>query len=305
MALLSINQLTKRYRNGTLANDGISVAVEPGEVYGLLGPNGAGKTTLVNQVLGLLKPTSGTIHLDSVDIIANPGFARANIGFLPQGVFDLEGARVQEVITAVASLRGLRGEVLRSSVRRVVEQLDLGDFRKTSLSSASGGVKRLVGLACAIVARPRMLVLDEPTNDIDPVRRQLLWAAITDLRRDGATVLLVTHNLAEAERVIDRFAIIDRGRILQQGTLAALRHLAGDRLRLVMTASAAVARPPWLVGDASEGTFLFEPARLADLSRWLQEERDRGRVSDFHIGPPTLDDIYLAAIGNGDRREVA
>src|SRR5512139_655449 len=106
MPLLEIRELTKRYRNGTLANDGLSIALEPGEVYGLLGPNGAGKTTLVGQVLGLLKPTSGTIRLDGVDIVAHPGIARRTIGFLPQGQFDIGDVHVDELIYSVGRLRG-------------------------------------------------------------------------------------------------------------------------------------------------------------------------------------------------------
>src|SRR3990172_1380226 len=139
MAVLDIHELVKRYRNGTLANDRLSLSLEPGEIYGLLGPNGAGKTTLVRQVLGLLKPTSGTITLDGVDVVADPGYARANIGFLPQGQFDMQAIRVDELIYLIGKLRGLSSAEARRRTDELIDRLELGPFRKTTMHAASGG----------------------------------------------------------------------------------------------------------------------------------------------------------------------
>jgi ABC-type multidrug transport system ATPase subunit len=295
LPVLDIAGLTKRYRNGTLANDDISLALEPGEVYGLLGPNGAGKTTLVRQVLGLLRPTAGSIALGGVDLVANPGWGRANIGFLPQGQFDLQSVHVDELVYHVARLRGLPRHEARQRTETLIERLDLGPFRSTTLHAASGGVRRLAGFAAAVVAEARLLVLDEPTNDIDPVRRQLLWAMIDEVGRAGTTVLLVTHNLAEAERVIDRLAIIEHGRIQSEGTPAALRTLVTDRLRLELTPAEAFDAHPALLPEG-DTTYLLETADLPAVSAWLSALRANGKLLDFRIGPPTLDDIYLAAL---------
>jgi len=298
MPVLSVTELCKRYRNGTLANDRISLAVEPGEVYGLLGPNGAGKTTLVRQVLGLLKPTSGSIHVDGVDVVADPGYARRTIGFLPQGMMTQETIHVDEWIYGIGKLRGLPGAEAHQRTNELIEQLDLGPFRKTKMAAASGGVRRLAGFATAVVGGARFLVLDEPTNDIDPVRRQLLWNLLMAQRQRGTTVLLVTHNLAEAERVIDRFAIVDQGRILREGTPAALRSLVTERLRLELTMAGAFEPHPALQPDEGmPGSFLFQPSDLASVSAWLQAQREAGRLLDFRIGPPTLDDIYTHTVG--------
>jgi ABC-2 type transport system ATP-binding protein len=305
MAVLAVSHLSKRYRSGTLANDDLDLSIARGEVYGLLGPNGAGKTTLVRQVLGLLRPTSGTIAVEGVDIVANPAYARRNIGFLPQGQFHMDGARVGEMIEGVARLRGLRGREAKRRTERLVEQLDLGPFLGTSLMAASGGVQRLAGFATAVVGAARFLVLDEPTNDVDPVRRQLLWNVIAGLRREGTTVLLVTHNLAEAERVLDRFAIIDRGRILLEGTPAGLRTLVTDRLRLEMTLAGPVEPHPALEAEPGEAAvFLLDPEHLQEVSGWLAGLRASGNLLDFRIGPPSLEDIYHAAV-NGSARRVA
>ncbi|RIL02912.1 multidrug ABC transporter ATP-binding protein [bacterium] len=296
VAILDIRDLTKRYRNGTLANDRLSLALEPGEIYGLLGPNGAGKTTLVRQVLGLLKPTAGSITLDGADLVADPGFARANIGFLPQGQFDLQAVHVDELIYLIGKLRGLSSQEARSRTEELIERLELGPFRKTQVHAASGGVRRLTGFATAIVARARLLVLDEPTNDIDPVRRQLLWSMIAELGAEGSTVLLVTHNLAEAERVIHRLAIIDQGRILKEGSPASLRTVVTDRLRLEITAAGPYQPHPALVADGGPDMWFLDERDLPAVSHWLTGLREDGVVLDFRIGPPTLDDIYAVTV---------
>jgi ABC-2 type transport system ATP-binding protein len=295
--VLDIRSLEKRYRNGTLANAGISLQLVAGGIFGLLGPNGAGKTTLVRQVLGMLKPTSGSITLCGVDIVADPGHARRNIGFLPQGQFDLQSLRVHEVIEYNARLRGVAPARARARADELIERLDLEPFRKTSMHAASGGVRRLAGFAAAISAPARLLVLDEPTNDVDPIRRQLLWNLLGELGQEGATVLLVTHNLAEAERFIDRLAIIDGGRIVREGTPAALRSLVTDRLRLELTTNGPLTPHPALVPEpGNDSCYLVDQRDLSAVSSWLASVRESGAVTDFRIGPPTLDDIYAAAV---------
>jgi len=304
--VLGISNLVKRYRNGTLANDGISLALQPGEVFGLLGPNGAGKTTLVRQVLGVLRPTSGAITLDGHDVIANPGFARKNIGFLPQGQFDLQSLRVGELIEYSARLRGADARTARRRRDELIGQLDLGAFAGTAMHAASGGVRRLAGFAAAVALPARLLVLDEPTNDVDPLRRQLLWNVIDELGREGATVLLVTHNLAEAERFIDRLAIIDGGRIVREGTTSSLRTLVTDRLRLEVSLTGLVTPHRALIAERDEpGHYLFEQRDLPAVSAWLSAVREAGLLTDFRIGPPTLDDIYSAAVATPRELEVA
>jgi ABC-2 type transport system ATP-binding protein len=298
MPVLQITCLRKQYRGGTLANDGISLALEPGEVYGLLGPNGAGKTTLVRQVLGLLKPTSGEILVEGVDVVANPAYSRSRIGFLPQGQFDLQSLRVGELVESVARLRGLSAVESRRRSDALIKKLELGEFCSTSMHSASGGVRRLAGFAAAVVGDTRLLVLDEPTNDVDPIRRQLLWDTIAELGHAGRTVLLVTHNLAEAERVIDRLAIIDGGRILREGSPASLRSVVSDKLRLELTLAREVPiHPALLIDPRGPGLYLFEQSNLPCVSTWLSGLREDGSLLDFRIGPPNLDDIYAAAVG--------
>lgn len=293
--VLEVRNLTKRYRNGTVANDALTLELRAGEILGLLGPNGAGKTTLVRQVLGLVRPTSGTLRLDGVDIVADPGFARRNIGFLPQGTFDLESLTVAETIEFAARLRGVPAADARATAARLIDRLDLGEFRRTAMHAASGGVRRLAGFAAAIAAPVRLLVLDEPTNDVDPLRRTVLWELLAEIGAGGGTILLVTHNLAEAERVVDRVAIMSAGRIVSEGSPAELRRLVTERLRLELTAAWPVTPHPALVAEAG-GAYLFDAAELPAVAAWLARLRESGAVSDFRITPPTLDDIYAAVM---------
>lgn len=303
MPVIDIQGISKRYRRGVLANDDISLSVEAGEIYGLLGPNGAGKTTLVRQLLGLLKPTSGSIHVDGVDVVAHPGYARQAIGSLPQSQVNMFGLKLHEWVYGVARLRGIESAEARQRTTAVIDRLELRDFTETQMHAASGGVRRLAGFAAAIVSEPRVLVLDEPTNDVDPVRRQVLWRTIGDLGREGVTVLLVTHNLAEAERYIDRLAIIDNGRILREGSPASMRSLVTESLRLHLQPNNVRPHPALSADPSTPGAYLFERTDLSLVVGWLESLREAGQLQDFHIGPPSLDDIYTVVVTGQEQRQ--
>jgi ABC-2 type transport system ATP-binding protein len=189
--LLQIEELAKVYRTssraretGTRANDGISLDIGEGEVFGLLGHNGAGKTTLVNQVVGLLRPTSGTIRIDGRDMVADPGLARRLCSFQAQAQVPIDGLTPRQAIDLLGQLRGASKADAQCRRERLVEALDLSEWLDVDASRLSGGVKRLVAFAMAAVAPGRVVMLDEPTNDVDPVRRRLLW------RQVGAFVTL-------------------------------------------------------------------------------------------------------------------
>ena len=202
--LVQIEELTKVYRTGTRANDGISLAVAEGEVFGLLGHNGAGKTTLVNQVIGLLRPTSGSIRVDGRDLVADPGLARRLCSFQAQAHVPIDGLTPRQAIDLLGQLRGGSQGDVRRRRELLVDALDIGEWLDVDAASLSGGVKRLVAFAMAAVWPGRVVMLDEPTNDVDPLRRRLLWQQVRRLADDGAAVLLVTHNVIEAERSVDQ-----------------------------------------------------------------------------------------------------
>jgi ABC-2 type transport system ATP-binding protein len=301
--LLEIDELTKIYRTGTRANDAISLAVGEGEVFGLLGHNGAGKTTLVNQVVGLLRPTSGSIRVDGRDMVADPGLARRLCSFQAQAQVPIDGLTPRQAIDLLGQLRGgPRLEVQRRR-ERLVEALDLGEWLDVDAARLSGGVKRLVAFAMAAVEPGRLVMLDEPTNDVDPVRRRLMWRQVRTLADHGAAVLLVTHNVIEAERSVDRLAILDEGRVIAEGTPAELKGRLGTALRLELVLDpdgqeAPVSPFGTAAVPVGNRLMIGVPADGASHAvAWAESLQRNGAIEEFTLGPATLEDVYVALVG--------
>jgi ABC-2 type transport system ATP-binding protein len=308
--LLEIEELTKIYRTGTRANDRVNLSVAEGEVFGLLGHNGAGKTTLVNQVVGLLRPTAGSIRIDGRDMVANPGLARQLCSFQAQAQVPIDGLTPRQAIDLLGQLRGSTKAEVRLRRERLVEALDLGEWQDTDAARLSGGVKRLVAFVMAAVAPGRLVMLDEPTNDVDPVRRRLLWRQVRQLADHGSAVLLVTHNVIEAERSVDRLAILDQGRVIAEGTPAELKARLGAalRLELVLDSDATAApvspfgSPAVRIGNRLMVGILESEATAAVA--WAESLRDSHSVDEFTLGPANLEDVYVALVEGADQHQV-
>ena len=306
--LLEIEKLTKVYRTGARANDAISLAIGEGEVFGLLGHNGAGKTTLVNQVVGLLKPTFGSIRIDGRDMVANPGLARRLCSFQAQAQVPIDGLTPRQAIDLIGQLRGAPRVDVEHRRERLVDALELGEWQDVDAARLSGGVKRLVAFAMAAVTPGRVVMLDEPTNDVDPVRRRLLWRQVRTLADHGAAVLLVTHNVIEAERSVDRLAILDEGRVIAEGTPAALKARLGAALRLELVLDPDVLElpaSPFGLSAVPVGNRLMVgiPTNGAGQAvAWAESLKAAGAVEEFTLGPATLEDVYVALVGDTGAR---
>ena len=305
--LLEIKDVCKVYRRGKVkANDNVSLSLAEGEVFGLLGPNGAGKTTLVNQIIGLTMPTSGTITLAGVDVIANPGYARESCSFQAQVQAPISGLSTLQAIELVGRIRGGRKADVHRRAMELIEKLELGEWQKTLGLTISGGVRRLVAFCMAAVEPGRIIILDEPTNDIDPVRRRVLWQEVQELAKRGSAVLLVTHNVLEAERVVDRLAIIDQGRVKGMGTPASLKEDDGDAMRLELTLEPSKAEPP-LPGYLQQPVIAnrriigrISPQDITAAIDWARGQKDSRAIEEFSLGPATLEDIYIRLVKNPD-----
>ena len=306
--LLEIENLTKVYRTGVRANDGIDLSIDAGEVFGLLGHNGAGKTTLVNQVVGLLKPTAGSIRIDGRDMIADPGLARRLCSFQAQSQVPIDGLTPRQAIELLGQLRGASAADVRSRRARLVDGLELDEWLDVDAARLSGGVKRLVAFAMAAVAPGRLVMLDEPTNDVDPVRRRLLWRQVRALADEGAAVLLVTHNVVEAERSVDRLAILDEGRVIAEGTPAELKAGLGAELRLELVIDPRAEELPVSpfgrsVVPVGNRLMVGVPIDAAGPAvAWAELLQRAGTVEEFTLGPATLEDVYVALVGGLDVR---
>lgn len=222
---LLVEDLHKRFGSGrrlVWANDGITMSVNAGEVVGLLGHNGAGKTTLVNQIVGLYRPYSGRIAVDGVDVVADPAAARRLVSVQAQENVPITGISPRKAVELVGRIRGGRRSAMRERAKGLIDALDMGEWADRPAEKVSGGVARLSAFAMAVARPGALVVLDEPTNDVDPVRRQLLWDEVRRVADDGAAVLLVTHNVREAERAVDSLVLLDHGKILTKGTTASV-----------------------------------------------------------------------------------
>jgi ABC-2 type transport system ATP-binding protein len=304
--VLTIERLTKTYRGGKRANDDVNLSAEAGQVYGVLGHNGAGKTTLVNQVVGLLKPDSGAIRIHGHDAIADPAYARRACSIEPQSQVPINGMTPRQAIGLVGRLRGRSpGDVRRRSAE-LVEALDIGEWVDTDGARLSGGVKRLVSFCMAAVAPGHVVILDEPTNDVDPVRRRHLWSQVRALADGGAAVLLVTHNVVEAERSVDRLGILDHGRVIVEGSPAELKASVSHDLRLELVLEPGTDAPdlPGVVGHVSRnGQRISGTVRAADAAEaagWAQGEHDAHRLEEFSLTPATLEDVYVTIVDRAD-----
>ena len=265
--------VTKVFNDSLRANDGITLHVEPGEVYGLLGPNGAGKSTLVKQVIGLLKPTEGRITLGPYDLVQDPAVARQLCSYLPQAQMPIDSFKTREAISLTGQIRGGDGPTVRRRTEELIEALDIGEWRNEVGAKLSGGVKRLVGFTMVTVWPGRVVILDEPTNDVDPLRRRLLWDEVRRVGESGSAVFLVTHNVMEAEKSVDRLAIIADGRLIAEGTVVA--EGAGPELPTIEMMLVPKAETPEL------------PAFVRHHTRWAQprhHHRSGRRVERDRLG---------------------
>lgn len=304
--VLEVRGLTRRYGD-LVANDGIDLQVGAGEVVGLLGHNGAGKTTLVSQVVGLLAPHAGTVQVAGVDAVAEPATARRLVGLQAQAQAPIEGLTPRMAITLAAELRGLDTRQARAAAERLADVLGITPWLDQRAlpegTGLSGGVRRLTSFAMAAVAPTPLVILDEPTNDVDPARRRRLWQLVRDLADQGAGVLLVTHNVVEAERVVDQLVVLDRGRVVASGSPAEVRGADDTLLRLELSLppntddTDGLVPPLPVLRRARTGRrlLLSVPAVQANAAiGWASTTREQGLIEAFALTPTSLEDVYLA-----------
>ncbi len=302
--LLEIKNITKIYKGKVKANDDISLSIAEGEVFGLLGPNGAGKTTLVNQVIGLTMPTSGNIFISDVNVIAKPDYAREVCSFQAQVQAPISGLSTMQAIELAGRIRGGNKADVHKRAMELVEKLELGEWKKTLGLAISGGVRRLVAFCMAAVIPGRIVILDEPTNDVDPLRRRAIWQEVQMLAKQGSAVLLVTHNILEAERVVDRLAIIDLGKVKGMGTPASLKETEGGTMRLELILEPKVATPslpgylkkPLVINRRVLGD--VKPGDTPKAIEWARSLKENGTIEEFYLGPATLEDVYVRLVKN-------
>lgn len=277
--------IAKRFRSVEVL-DGLDLAVGTGSVFALLGPNGAGKTTTINILTTLVRPDSGTAAVAGVDLLADPDGVRARISLTGQSAAVDEVLTGRENVVMLARLSGLGARSASARADELLERFDLADAAGRRVGTYSGGMRRRLDLALSLVVPTRVIFLDEPTTGLDTRSRQELWRIIREVADAGATVFLTTQYLEEADRLADRIAVLDRGRIAAEGTASELKaQVGGDVVELLGPDDEVLAELP------TDGTVHGLRAAVDRLDRLEASAVDGARVA---IRRPSLDDVFLA-----------
>ena len=302
--------LIKRYGK-VVALDGLNLLVPKGTVLGLLGPNGAGKTTAVRILTTLLEPDEGAVEVAGLDVRTAPDQVRERIGLSGQNAAVDEHLTGFENLDMVGRLYHLGRERSRGRARELLERFDLAEAAERPAKTYSGGMRRRLDLAAALVASPEVIFLDEPTTGLDPRSRVQMWETIHELVRAGSTVLLTTQYMEEADRLADDIVVIDRGRMIAHGTSDELKtEIGGERVEVVVATAADVPVGESVLAELSVGEVQIEEQtrRLTAavtggvevLDRALHSLRQRDvSVVDIGLRRPTLDDVFLSLTGHG------
>jgi ABC-2 type transport system ATP-binding protein len=287
--MLQLQAVSKSFGNRR-AVDGLSLHIHRGEVLGLLGPNGAGKTTTISLATGLIAPDEGKVLIGDESLGMPPAdprlpAARRLIGVAPQGLAIYETLSAIENLRFFGGLHGLRGDLLRQSIERALVMVGLSDRARDQARTYSGGMKRRLSLAAAMIHQPKLIFLDEPTAGVDPQSRSALLELIRTLRDQGTTIVYSTHYMEEAERLCDRVAIIDQGKLLALDTVPGLlAHHGGESLVEFVRTSA-------------DGRTSVERHTTKDPVHTLNHAAGLGAISSARVKGPDLESVFLSLTG--------
>jgi ABC-2 type transport system ATP-binding protein len=319
MSAIAAKSLVKHFSPDIHAVDGIDLNIPEGQVFGFLGQNGSGKTTTVRMLTTLLKPTSGSATVGGVDVLAEPERVRRMVGVAMQEV-GLDGLQTgRELLTLQARLFGVSGPEAKKRTDALLEVVTLTEAADRPISGYSGGMKRRLDLACALVHEPRIIFLDEPTTGLDPITRDTVWRYVEALNRQGVTFFLTTQYLEEADRLCHDIAIMDRGKIVAKGSPAELKSSIGtDRITLAFADAESALRADEILKqfEGASSTAVTGHEVLVYIKNGASAVpsvvlvlADAGlTVTELRLAQATLDDVFLRATGHHlevDKRETA
>ncbi|MFN2137998.1 MAG: ABC transporter ATP-binding protein [Candidatus Promineifilaceae bacterium] len=293
------------------AVDHVSFTVQPGEIFSLLGPNGAGKSTTISMICGLVPPDGGDATILGHSINRESAAAKAKIGIVPQEIALYEDLTARENLFFWGKMYGLRGAALAQRVDEVLALIGLAERQKDKVEEYSGGMKRRVNIGVALLHKPAVIIMDEPTVGIDPQSRRHILDGVKQLQANGATVLYTTHYMEEAQELSDHVAIMDQGRIIANGTQEELVHLVGsqDRLDLQLSAPAPALLEAWrqepgvsqVVVENGSVTVLAEDSNVVLPRLFDVANGHEARITAVAIKEPNLESVFLHLTGRALR----
>lgn len=311
--MLTVSDLRKSF-GGMEAVKGISFTVVKGESFGLLGPNGAGKSTVINMMTGLFLPTSGTVHIKGIDVIKNTKKAQKLVGIVPQEIALYQTMSARENLKFWGRMYDLSGKTLDKSVDEVLDIIGLTDRAKDKVETFSGGMKRRVNIGAAIIHKPELLIMDEPTVGIDPQSRNHILETVKRLNGEGMTIIYTSHYMEEVEYLCKRIGIIDHGNLIALGTLHELRETIGDHSKIVLNLDKKVLNSE-IIYQSLTGLLVEKDIHLNDnqliifhkdpqfiLSDLIQSVTKSGTmVTSVDIIEPNLESVFLHLTGRSLR----
>lgn len=304
--IIEISNLVKRYSDTTVVK-GIDLNIRKSEVFGLLGPNGAGKSTTLNTILGLIHMTSGSVRMYGQDFMKNNKALKNHIGYVPQDFAFFETMSALDNVKYWGRIYGLSGMELNAEVKEALEFTGLWDRRKDKANHYSGGMKRRLNIACAIVHHPDILIMDEPTVGVDPQSRNSILEAIKTMNQNGTTVIYTSHYMEEIQEICNRVAIMDFGKIIAEGeideliesiskdhTLSLSLSESTDRIQQLIQNSKGVKSCEYLI-DSYHITINKEEENLSSLIEMLV--KNKVRILSMNIEKPNLERVFLQLTG--------
>ena len=308
---IEVKQLEKTYRGGRRAVDGVSFNVQAGEIFSLLGPNGAGKTTTISMLSCLLRPNGGDALIDGHSLRREATAVKSVLGVVPQDIALYDDLTARDNLVFWGKMYGLNGAKLQQRVNEILETIGLSDRQNERVSKYSGGMKRRVNIGAALLHKPKVILMDEPTVGIDPQSRRSILDSVLALKKQGTTVLYTTHYMEEAEELSDHIAVMDHGKVIACGTRAELVELVGgrDRIRLTINSEAERVLAAWQATPgvervtAEDGTLtlLAADSNLV-LPRLFEASAAAGvRITSVEIQEPNLEAVFLHLTGRALR----
>ncbi|MGC8669548.1 MAG: ATP-binding cassette domain-containing protein [Candidatus Micrarchaeia archaeon] len=313
MDFVEVKNVSKKFGNFTAVNN-ISFNVKKGEIFGILGPNGAGKTTTLNMMLGLLKPTSGSISINGLDITKHGKELKQQIGLMTQETVVEADLTARQNLELFAKLYHLNSEQTKKRVSEALKESQLTEFADKKAGTFSGGMQRRLLLVKTLIHEPKLLILDEPTTGLDIQNRTGMWNHIKNLHKMGITIILTTQYLEEADALCDRIAIIDYGKIIAMGTSSEIKRIVGENILEVIAEEKQVNKVvdiikeisgvnPEVKVDKITANIRKEPlATIRKIADRLEKEKINVLAISMHL--PTLDDVFIKLTGNTMRDEV-
>ncbi|ODJ53561.1 ABC transporter ATP-binding protein [Brochothrix thermosphacta] len=309
---LVLHSLSKKYnKSEKFANKNINLTFFSGEISVITGHNGAGKTTMLNQVIGITKPSKGSITFNGKSFVTESKVAREYVSMMPQLHAPLNGVTMSQSIRSILRIRGLSEKEVKKETTKILKELAINDWKDTPGQKLSGGLRRLTSFAMTVAYPAPILLLDEPTNDVDPIRRQIIWKHLRKLAKSGHIIIVVTHNLLEVEKYADRYILMNNGKVLEDKRLQE-RSLEGSRLnKLVVNFSSeeealCVKLPKSLKhtynSEEVAHEFDIEAEEMVAGIFWLMQMIEEKKVVNYSFSPKSLNETYGEMI-NGDDEE--